>query len=279
MHPSSLRASGLTRWIIAPASDVGSPLGHHLTSGLYTSIPIFLGGVINSIVVAGIAVARHPTRWFILWLVTELLLAVCRLTVVTLGNRARKLGSAPPITATVLLSCGWAASIGFGTCIAITSGDWILATIACLSAAAMVSGICLRNFGTPRLAVLMMLLTLLPCAIAALFSTQSIILVIAVQLPVYMAIIGGAAFRLNGMMVDRMKAQAALEKSEAFKRSILEASPDYTLLIDEQLNVVFCKTPARDADGSESTSLRGKRRVFTRRAGICRRRALKWRLP
>ena len=96
----------------------------------------------------------------------------------------------------------------------------------------MVSGICLRNFGTPRLATVMMMLSLIPCALAALLARESVLAVVTVQLPIYMAAIGSAAFRLNRMMVDRMVAQNALEKSEALNRCILESSPDYTLLLD-----------------------------------------------
>ena len=189
------------RWIIAPRSDVSPAIADHLSSGLYYSIPIFLGGVINSIVVAAIAAVRHPDLLFATWLGIEVALGIARLIVVTMGSRARKVGRAPPVTLTVLLSCAWAASVGFGACITIASHDWILATITCLSAAAMVSGICLRNFGTPRLATLMMILTLSPCALAALLSGQPILFVVTVQLPIYMATIGSAAFRLNSMPV------------------------------------------------------------------------------
>jgi diguanylate cyclase (GGDEF)-like protein/PAS domain S-box-containing protein len=85
---------------------------------------------------------------------------------------------------------------------------------------------------------------------------QSILVVVTVQLPIYMAAIGSAAFRLNRMMVDRMVAQDALEKSEAFNRSILESSPDYTLLLDESCRIVFCNRP--QAGRTESDAIIGK---------------------
>lgn len=244
-------ASRLTRWIVAPRADVSPAIADHLTCGLYYSIPIFLGGVINSVVIATIAAVRHPTALFLSWFTIEVILGISRLIVVAIGSRARKHGLTPPIALTVLLSCAWAGSVGFGACITIASHDWILATITCLSAAAMVSGICLRNFGTPRLATLMMILSLSPCAVAALLSGQAILSVITIQLPIYMVAIGSAAFKLNSMLVERMKAQDALETSEAFNRGILEASPDYTLLLDENLSVIFCKSPQGRADESE----------------------------
>jgi diguanylate cyclase (GGDEF)-like protein len=241
--------SGLTRWLTAVGSDVPPALEARLTSGLYASTPIFLGGVINSIVVAAIAVARHPTEPFILWLVTEVTLGLCRLAVVIAGARAQASGKVPPTSLAVPLSCAWAASVGFGAFISIASEDWILASIVCLSTTGMVSGICLRNFGTPRLVMLMMMLCLVPCALAALFSADPAVIVMAIQLPIYMAVIGSAAVRLNAMFVGRMTAQHELERSEALNRSILEASPDRTFLLDGDLRVIFSKRPDSECDG------------------------------
>lgn len=249
MQPATLPKSKLACWLIAPGRDVDPVIAAHLSSGLYTSIPIFLGGVINSIVIAAIAAARHPTELFTIWLVTELVLGAVRLTLLIKGKRAQRRGEAPPIALPVALSCAWAASVGYGTFISLASQDWLLATIVCLSAAAMVSGICLRNFGTPRLAIVMMMLSLVPCALAALASEQDLLIVVSIQLPIYMGAIGSAAFQLNRMMVDRMVAQNALEKSEALKRSILESSPDYTLVLDKSCRILFCNSP-RDRRGA-----------------------------
>ena len=252
MQPVTYSKSRVVNWLTAPGRTVDPAIARHLTSGLYTSIPIFLGGVINSIVVAAIAASRHPTGPFLLWLAIEVVLGVVRLAVLVAGRRAQDAGRPPPITVPALLSCAWAASVGFGAFISLASSDWILATITCLSAAAMVSGICLRNFGTPRLAVFMMMLSLVPCAVAPFFADQPIIIVIAFQLPIFMATIGAAAFRIHAMMVERMVAQDALEKSEAFNRSILESSPDYTLLLDESGQIIFCNSPQDRPDDSGS---------------------------
>ena len=252
LQPIAVPKSRFASWLLSPGQDVDPSIAQHLRSGLFTSIPIFLGGVINSIVVAAIAAARHPTWPFLLWLGIELLLGALRFAVVLFARRARSRGVPPPLTLPALLSCGWAASIGFGAFISVASEDWILATIICLSAAAMVSGICLRNFGTPRLAVAMMMLSLAPCAAAALLVSEKVMVVVTIQLPIYMAAIGTAAFRVNRMMVARMVAKDALEKSEAFNRSILESSPDYTLLLDARGTIVFCNRPGAGRSGTQS---------------------------
>ncbi|AIT26346.1 putative membrane protein [Bordetella holmesii 44057] len=60
----------------------------------------------------------------------------------------------------LLLAVAWAASVGYGVTISALSGDWIAITMTCLSAAAMVGGICFRNFGAPRLTAVMVVLAL-----------------------------------------------------------------------------------------------------------------------
>jgi diguanylate cyclase (GGDEF)-like protein/PAS domain S-box-containing protein len=252
VQQATLHKLNPVRWLTGSGRDLDPAIARHLTSGLHTSVPIFVGGVLNSIVVAAIAAVRHPAMPFTGWLAVEVVLGICRVAVLLRDARATRAGKPRDLTVPVLLSCAWAASVGFGTCISIASEDWILAAITCLSAAAMVSGICLRNFGTPRLAVVMMMLSLVPCALAPLMTDQPVLLVITLQLPIYMAAIGSAAFRLNGMMVGRMVAQDALEKSEAFNRTILESSPDYTLVLDDQCRILFCNSPRgrnRDEDG------------------------------
>ncbi len=53
-------------------------------------------------------------------------------------------------------------SVGFGAEIGLASGDWTIAILACMSAAAMVGGICFRNFFVTRLAGTMILFSFGP---------------------------------------------------------------------------------------------------------------------
>jgi diguanylate cyclase (GGDEF)-like protein/PAS domain S-box-containing protein len=252
LQSNGFPGSTLARRLIGSRHDLSPAITSELTAGLFTSIPIFLGGVLNSIAVAALAATRHPTALFFLWLCIELVLGAVRLAVVAAGRRSRALGRGQPVRIAMVLSCAWAASVGFGAYISLATADWVVATIACVSAAGMVSGICLRNFGTPRLVAAMMVLSLGPCALAAFLSSETILLIIAVQLPVLMIAIGSAGFRLNAMMVARMTAQEALERSEALNRSILESSPDFTLLLDETGQIALCNGPPADEAVSEA---------------------------
>lgn len=214
-----------------------------LLRGLYTSVPIFLGGVLNTIAISAVGFLRGSTILFTCWLLLEVALGVSRLGAVLHCRRLADRNSPFHVSLLILLSCAWSASVGFGACISILSQDWVLSTVACLSAAGMVCGICLRNHGTPRLVATMMILSLGPPAIAGALSSENTMLLVAVQLPVYVLAMSLGSFHLNRVLVGRMLAQTALEKSEAFNRSILEASPDYTILLNAGGYIVFCSTP------------------------------------
>jgi len=214
-------------------------IARRLQNGLFASLPIFIGGVLNTTVVAGIAAARHPVSVFTGWLVFELVLGLIRIGVNLYGRRAIAMDRTPPRLLTAVLSCLWAASVGVGTFLCITSGDWVLATIACLSAAAMVSGMCLRNFGTPRLSAAMVVLALGPCVLAGLMTPEPAMPIISAQLPIFMLTILSASFALHRMLVSWMSATSELERSEALNETILESSPDYTLILDRNYQVVY----------------------------------------
>ncbi len=242
-------------WLLATRAGAPAAIRPQLLAGLYGSLPIFLGGVLNSIAIAAVAAWRHPAPPFVGWLMLEVALGLLRFPLVVRSRQALAAGIEPPAAPVALLSCAWAASVGFGGFISLTSGDWVLATIVCLSAAAMVCGICLRNFGTPRLAALMSMLMLAPCAIAGALTSAPVMVMISVQLPIYLATIFHGAFGLHGLMVSRMTALSDLEKSELFNRTILESSPDYTLILDPAHDIVFCNRP--DAGFEAAASLVG----------------------
>lgn len=243
---------GLAGWLLRSKADLPAAIEIQLMNGLFTSVPIFTGGIVNSIVVASVATWRQPTMAFVTWVLFEVALGVVRLTILLNGLRAMEMGNEPPRRVATLLACAWAASVGIGTFMCLASGDWVLATIACLSAAAMVCGICLRNFGTPRLVGTMVCLVLVPCAIAGLLSPEPIMPLIGIQLPIYLLTIISAAFSLHGMTVARMTVLAELERSETLNETILRASPDYTLILDDDHCVFFCNHPDDSSYGGHA---------------------------
>ncbi len=177
-----------------------------LISGLYGALPIFAGGVINTIAVAALIAGRLQHGLIYAWLAFEILLCLARFTVLLVvrsrASHVERLGDIH-----IFLALLWASSVGFGTYITAMSGDWVSCALSWLSAAAMVGGICFRNFGAPRLVAVMIMLSLGPCVIAAIQSGEPILLLIVFQIPFYLYSMTIAAFRLNKMLVSTMRAE------------------------------------------------------------------------
>ena len=201
----------LTRWLVDPGKDVPEAIRLSLFNGLYGSLPIFLGGILNTLLVSSAIAARNPTPLFLFWAGAELLLATVRLPVLIAGQRAIREGRRGPDDLYILLALLWASLVGFGAFICLTSGDWVAATLACLSGGAMIGGICFRNFAAPRLAGLMILLSLGPCLAGAILSGEPLLLATAIQIPIYLFAMTGAAFRMNRVMIARMQAEMAMD--------------------------------------------------------------------
>jgi hypothetical protein len=91
--------------------------------------------------------------------------------------------------------------------ITVLSGDWLAATLIVLSAAALTGGAAFRNFSAPRLVMVMILLSLEPCAIAGVTSSEPIMLAAALQIPKYIYAMTHAAYRLDAMLVQTMRSE------------------------------------------------------------------------
>ncbi|NYE23618.1 GGDEF domain-containing protein [Pigmentiphaga litoralis] len=197
----------LTRWLVGVGHDVPHDVRVALIGSLFGTLPIFAGGVLNTLIVSTLGMLRHPSPWFVGWLVLEILICGTRLVVLLRAHRAAAQGKPTPTDFYLVLALAWAFSVGYGVFMSMTSGDWVIATMACLSSAAMVGGICFRNFAAPRLVGVMIFLSLGPCCLAALFAGEPLILVTLLQIPFYLFSMTTASYRLNSMLVSTMRAE------------------------------------------------------------------------
>jgi diguanylate cyclase (GGDEF)-like protein len=187
----------VTRWLVECAGEVPAEIRPSLVQGLYGSLPIFIGGVFNTILVSSIVATRLPKPAFLFWALLEVGLAALRLPLLIKGTRATKSGGRAHIDLYILAAVCWAASVGYGCFITVLSGDWLAATLVVLSAAAMAGGVAFRNFAAPRLVTIMIFLSLGPCAMLA----------TALQIPMYIYAMRHAAYRLNAMLVQTMRSE------------------------------------------------------------------------
>ncbi|HKT14099.1 MAG TPA: diguanylate cyclase [Allosphingosinicella sp.] len=206
-------ANRLTCWLLGPPGDLPADARLALTRSLFRVTPPFLLGTINTLVVSIVMAVHFASLPFIGWAVLEVLVAATRVPVLISARRAGHAGHERALVSHTLLALGSAASVGIGSFLCITSGDWIAATLACLASAAMVGG-CLRNFAAPRLVAARIFLILLPSALALLFLGQSILLIVALQVPLFAGTMIMVAFQLN-----RMAMRTAFAESENDRRA------------------------------------------------------------
>lgn len=199
----------MMRWLADAGPNASDDIREALIAQLYGSLPVFAAGALNSVAVAGVIAIRKPTALFIGWFALDLAICLSRLAVLLIARRAASAGRATPTDIHLLLALAWSATVGFGVVAGLTSGDWTIATLVSLSAAAMVGGICFRNFGAPRLAGAMILLSLGPIVPGAALSGEPLLYVAFLQVPMYLAAMSAAAFRLNRMLVATMRAERA----------------------------------------------------------------------
>lgn len=207
------------RWLAYAGPGASRDIQLKLVSGLFGTLPVFAAGVINTIAVAAVIVTRQPSPPFIFWLVLEVAICGLRLTVLLIARRAASELRETPTDLYLLLGLLWSASIGYGGFLSLISGDWVVATLACSSATAMVGGVCFRTFSAPRLATLMMLLSLGPFAPAVIIAGEAPLYVVLLQVPLYLAAMSAAAFTLNKMLVATMRGE--LENAHRAKHDAL----------------------------------------------------------
>jgi diguanylate cyclase (GGDEF)-like protein len=178
-----------------------------LIGTLFGGLPVFFGGVVATIV-GPFAVAIHrPSPWLIAWLIMEAVIAAVRSVILVHGLKAAKSGQNTQTDLAIVFSLGWAAGLGFGCFATIASGDWMIATIACVPAAAMMGGLCFRNFAAPRMVTVMMALSLGPMGVAAILTGEPIMTTVAVLVPLFLVSMATAAFRMNEMFVAVLVAE------------------------------------------------------------------------
>jgi diguanylate cyclase len=203
----SLPRWGVTRWLADAGPSASDDIRAALIAQLYGSLPVFAAGAINTVAVAAVIAIRKPTALFITWFILELAICLTRLMVLAVAHRAAATGRQTPTDLHLLLAVAWSASVGFGVIASLASGDWVVAMLASLSAAAMVGGICFRNFGAPRLAGTMILLSLGPIIPGAALTGEPLLYIVYLQVPMYLAAMSAAAFRLNRMLITTMRAE------------------------------------------------------------------------
>jgi diguanylate cyclase (GGDEF)-like protein len=203
----SLPQLRFTRWLADAGPGAPDHVHEALVGNLFASLPIYFAGVINTLAVSAAIAAYMQTRPFIAWFVVEIAICVARFVVLVIARRAALERRPTPTDLHILIALPWSLNVGYGVFISLTSGDWIVATLACVSAAGMAGGICFRFFSAPRFAAVMLLLTLGPFIPAVLIAGQPLLYVVLLQIPLYLTAMTAAAYQMNKVLVSTMRAE------------------------------------------------------------------------
>jgi diguanylate cyclase len=206
-HHYSAPVTRFGRWLVEPGTDVSADVRPVLVNGLFGTLVIFLGGVFNTIAVSTLAAIRHPSLPFFLWAAFEILLGIARLSVLIHARGEARRGGRTHTDAYVIMALLWALGVGYGGYLGMTSGDWVLACVTGISAAAMAGGSAFRNFYAPRLGTLMTVLAFGPCGLAAALSGERMLWILVPQVPVYLVSLRMAIYGLNDMLVRTITAE------------------------------------------------------------------------
>lgn len=197
----------LTRWLVDAGPGIPDDIRNALVASLFSGLPVFFGGAVNVILVAGAVALQTQRPVFIAWFVFEVVVCLARLVVLVIARRAALAGRRTPTDLYLLLGLAWSCGVGYGVLTTMASGDWLIASATCLSGSAMVGGICLRNFGAPRLAAAMIFCSIGPSIAGAALSGEPLYYIVFIQAPMYFFAMAAAAFRLKSMLVTSMLAE------------------------------------------------------------------------
>ncbi|MDP2802803.1 MAG: GGDEF domain-containing protein [Phreatobacter sp.] len=197
----------LTRWLATTSQRVPDDVRAALIAQLFGTLPIFLGGMVNTMAIAVLVVIWHPSPLLIAWCCLEITVSLSRLAVMIHALRAVRRGGRTFTDLTILLAVAWGFTTGLGAGLILMTGDWPTAIVVCISAAGMTGGMCFRYVGAPRLATAVIAGALLPATVGALLSGNTILLISAVQAPALLLAMSMAAFQLHRMLVATMMAE------------------------------------------------------------------------
>src|SRR5690606_13405454 len=82
----------LTRWLADAGPDVPHDIRAAMIGGLFGTLPVFAGGVLNTLAVSGTIAARVQTAPFTAWFILELVICTERLAVLMTPRRAAREG-------------------------------------------------------------------------------------------------------------------------------------------------------------------------------------------
>ncbi len=178
--------SRLLRWLTDPGLDVPREIGDALLGELFSSPGAVIAGVVNSMVLNGAAILMHGGGLFVMLMAMEVVIGGGRIVVARRCARGER--HAPPheVDLCLVMAIAWCALQGVTACAALRSGIAPLQVLSATTIMGLIGPLSARNYGTPRLALLLICLCDLPFVLGAVLSGELWLLILAVQTPLFL---------------------------------------------------------------------------------------------
>ncbi|WP_304524971.1 diguanylate cyclase [Halomonas sp. I5-271120] len=184
-HLYSLPRWRYMSWLLCD-SRLPESIQRRLLSGPSIQSAALWSGTFSTLMMACIGLYRHPIPLFWLWFVATLLLSVYRAWLHYYAKRqCHQQHVATPTDRIHLASLLWSATTGLGTALCLLSGDVVLQVLAIPSMVALATATASFAHGTPRYAMLQILLLDLPLKLAVPFQPELWLWVFLVQAPFF----------------------------------------------------------------------------------------------
>ena len=178
-----------------------------LRAHLFALVPMWLVGLANSVFVNLIGALRHPDALHIGFFLADLTLGACRITLLATCYRRSSRNLPTPTDLFLLGDHLSLLFVGAAALIALRTDDQSLQILTVASTVAISGGLVVRSYVAPRGVVLQLIGCMLPIAVGAILSGNAILLVFCTQIPIYLFVVGNAAFRINRILVATMLAE------------------------------------------------------------------------
>ena len=173
----------LLRWLTDPGLNVPREVGDALLSELFSSPGAVIAGVINSIVLNGVAILLHGGGLFTALMAMEVVIGGGRIVVAKRyavgGRRVRP----RQVDLCLTMAVAWCALQGATAFAALRSSIVPLQVLAAATIMALIGPLCARNYAAPRFALLLICLCDLPFVLGAALSREPWLLILAIQAP------------------------------------------------------------------------------------------------
>ncbi|WP_168012516.1 GGDEF domain-containing protein [Halomonas salinarum] len=184
-HLYSLPRWRFMQWLLCDSS-LPESIQRRLQSGPSIQSSIMWSGMLSSLAMTLIGLYRHPEPLFWLWFLATLLCATSRVLLHYSAKKQWRLKTdKTPTDQIYLVNLLWSTTTGLGTALCLLSGDTVLQVLAIPSMVGLATASASFSHGTPRYAVLQILLLDMPLKLAVPFQPEPWFWVFVVQGPFF----------------------------------------------------------------------------------------------